>query len=152
MNYDAWFDYLRLLENDGEPDQVRETYERAISNVPPIQVSYHSYQLIMCRLEKQKHSITNSVDLLTSHDSTSNEFHFLLVFRKSVIGVAISTCGSTMPSTRSWSCMSPTGHAWSTKQHSNYCQAKNSPSQKYGSSSHSLKSDRETSRAQEKYW
>nr|CAG4643749.1 EOG090X01R1 [Lepidurus arcticus] len=35
-NYDAWFDYLRLMEADGEPDTVRELYERAISNIPPI--------------------------------------------------------------------------------------------------------------------
>ncbi|XP_077286447.1 pre-mRNA splicing factor crn [Arctopsyche grandis] len=34
-NYDAWFDYLRLVENDGNLDDIRETYERAISNVPP---------------------------------------------------------------------------------------------------------------------
>ena len=37
-NYDAWFDYLRLLENEGLPESVRETYERAIGNVPPAQV------------------------------------------------------------------------------------------------------------------
>ncbi|XP_065345584.1 crooked neck-like protein 1 [Cloeon dipterum] len=34
-NYDAWFDYLRLVESEGNPDTIRETYERAISNVPP---------------------------------------------------------------------------------------------------------------------
>lgn len=38
MNYDAWFDYLRLLESDENLEQVRETYERAIANIPPIQV------------------------------------------------------------------------------------------------------------------
>ena len=37
-NYDAWFDYLRLMENEGEVDQTREVYERAIANVPPSQV------------------------------------------------------------------------------------------------------------------
>ncbi|RUS80280.1 hypothetical protein EGW08_011964 [Elysia chlorotica] len=41
MNYDAWFDYLRLLESDGNLEQVRDTYERAISNVPPSQVKRH---------------------------------------------------------------------------------------------------------------
>ncbi|XP_046692236.1 crooked neck-like protein 1 [Silurus meridionalis] len=35
-NYDAWFDYLRLLESDADVDTVREGYERAIANVPPI--------------------------------------------------------------------------------------------------------------------
>ncbi|KAI4467756.1 pre-mrna splicing factor [Holotrichia oblita] len=34
-NYDAWFDYLRLIENEGNIEMVRETYERAIANVPP---------------------------------------------------------------------------------------------------------------------
>uniref|UniRef100_A0A6M2DU41 Putative cell cycle control protein crooked neck n=1 Tax=Xenopsylla cheopis TaxID=163159 RepID=A0A6M2DU41_XENCH len=34
-NYDAWFDYLRLVENEGNVDVIRETYERAIANVPP---------------------------------------------------------------------------------------------------------------------
>lgn len=39
MNYDAWFDYLRLLESDGNMEQIRDTYERAIANIPPSQVS-----------------------------------------------------------------------------------------------------------------
>ncbi|XP_046749660.1 protein crooked neck [Diprion similis] len=34
-NYDAWFDYLRLVESETDIDLVRETYERAIANVPP---------------------------------------------------------------------------------------------------------------------
>lgn len=34
-NYDAWFDFLRLVENEGQVEVVRETYERAIANVPP---------------------------------------------------------------------------------------------------------------------
>lgn len=34
-NYDAWFDFLRLVENEGNTDMIRETYERAIANVPP---------------------------------------------------------------------------------------------------------------------
>jgi crooked neck len=35
MNYDAWFDYLRLVESEGNVEVIRETYERAIANVPP---------------------------------------------------------------------------------------------------------------------
>ena len=35
MNYDAWFDYVRLVETEGDQDVIRETYERAIANVPP---------------------------------------------------------------------------------------------------------------------
>ncbi|NXB91830.1 CRNL1 protein, partial [Vidua chalybeata] len=40
-NYDAWFDYLRLVESDTETETVREVYERAIANVPPIQEKRH---------------------------------------------------------------------------------------------------------------
>lgn len=40
-NYDAWFDYLRLLESDADADAVREVYERAIANVPPTHEKRH---------------------------------------------------------------------------------------------------------------
>ena len=26
-NYDAWFDYLRLMESEADPDTVREVYD-----------------------------------------------------------------------------------------------------------------------------
>lgn len=35
LNYDSWFDYIRLEESVGNKDMVREVYERAIANVPP---------------------------------------------------------------------------------------------------------------------
>ncbi|KAJ0255193.1 Crooked neck protein [Hirschfeldia incana] len=35
LNYDSWFDYVRLEETVGNKDRVREIYERAIANVPP---------------------------------------------------------------------------------------------------------------------
>ncbi|KAJ8309533.1 hypothetical protein KUTeg_014407 [Tegillarca granosa] len=41
LNYDAWFDYLRLLEDDQNIEQVRDTYERAIANIPPSQEKRH---------------------------------------------------------------------------------------------------------------
>ena len=37
-NYDAWFDYLRLMESEGDHEVVRELYERAIANIPPSRV------------------------------------------------------------------------------------------------------------------
>lgn len=37
-NYDAWFDYLRLVESEANWDDIRDTYERAIANVPPTKV------------------------------------------------------------------------------------------------------------------
>lgn len=40
-NYDAWFDYLRLVECDADPETVQEVYERAIANTPPIQEKRH---------------------------------------------------------------------------------------------------------------
>ncbi|KAJ0238278.1 HAT (Half-A-TPR) repeat-containing protein [Hirschfeldia incana] len=38
LNYDAWFDYIRLEEVEasvGDKERIREVYERAIANVPP---------------------------------------------------------------------------------------------------------------------
>ncbi|KAI3792591.1 hypothetical protein L2E82_06474 [Cichorium intybus] len=35
LNYDSWFDYIRLEESVGVKERVREIYERAIANVPP---------------------------------------------------------------------------------------------------------------------
>lgn len=46
-NYDAWFDYLRLVESEGNADIIRETYERAIANVPPTKVCRYSYTKIL---------------------------------------------------------------------------------------------------------
>ncbi|KAL3498965.1 hypothetical protein ACH5RR_041697 [Cinchona calisaya] len=37
LNYDAWFDYIRLEESVGIKDRVRDVYERAIANLPPAQ-------------------------------------------------------------------------------------------------------------------
>ncbi|KAK9715749.1 hypothetical protein RND81_06G187000 [Saponaria officinalis] len=34
LNYDNWFDYIRLEESVGIKERVREAYERAIANVP----------------------------------------------------------------------------------------------------------------------
>lgn len=33
-DYDCWFDYIRLMENEGDIDKTREVYERAVANVP----------------------------------------------------------------------------------------------------------------------
>ncbi|KAI9898961.1 hypothetical protein N3K66_005422 [Trichothecium roseum] len=40
-NYDTWFDYAGLEEESGNPDRVREVYERAVANVPPSQEKRH---------------------------------------------------------------------------------------------------------------
>ncbi|KAF5835195.1 crooked neck-like protein 1-like protein [Dunaliella salina] len=35
LNYDNWFDYIKLEEDAGDVDRVREVYERAVANLPP---------------------------------------------------------------------------------------------------------------------
>jgi crooked neck len=35
-DYDVWFDYIRLEESEKDADKIREVYERAIANVPPV--------------------------------------------------------------------------------------------------------------------
>ena len=37
QNYDLWFDYIRLEENYGDQERIREVFERAIAQVPPVQ-------------------------------------------------------------------------------------------------------------------
>jgi crooked neck len=40
-NYDIWFDFARLEELSGDPDRVRDIYERAIAQIPPSQEKRH---------------------------------------------------------------------------------------------------------------
>jgi crooked neck len=40
-NYDAWIDFARLEESVGNSDRVRDTYERAIAQIPPTQEKRH---------------------------------------------------------------------------------------------------------------
>jgi len=35
-NYDTWFDYVRLEEASGDVARIREVYERAVANKPPV--------------------------------------------------------------------------------------------------------------------
>mmetsp|Transcript_49827 Transcript_49827/g.115697 ORF Transcript_49827/g.115697 Transcript_49827/m.115697 type:complete len:679 (-) Transcript_49827:63-2099(-) len=35
-NYDVWFDYCRLEESCGDVGRIREVYERAVANKPPV--------------------------------------------------------------------------------------------------------------------
>jgi hypothetical protein len=42
MDYDKWFDYLPLLESEGDFAIIREAYEKAISQIPSIQVCISS--------------------------------------------------------------------------------------------------------------
>ncbi|KAK2073645.1 hypothetical protein P8C59_007912 [Phyllachora maydis] len=40
-NYDTWLDYARLEESGGDFERVRETYEKAIAQVPPTKEKRH---------------------------------------------------------------------------------------------------------------
>lgn len=41
LNYDLWFDYIRLEESSGNKERIRDVYERAISNIPPGMAKRH---------------------------------------------------------------------------------------------------------------
>lgn len=41
LNYDAWFDYVKLEESLSGPDVVRGVYERAVENIPPLATKLH---------------------------------------------------------------------------------------------------------------
>ncbi|XKL64727.1 hypothetical protein PGB90_004813 [Kerria lacca] len=41
MNYDAWFDYIAIVESEGNVDIIRDIYERAIANIPPSKDKQH---------------------------------------------------------------------------------------------------------------
>ncbi|KAG7598612.1 Tetratricopeptide-like helical domain superfamily [Arabidopsis suecica] len=45
LNYDSWFDNIRLEETLGNKDRIRDLYERAIANVPPAEEKryWHRY-------------------------------------------------------------------------------------------------------------
>lgn len=36
LNYDTWFDFVRLEEQGGDRDRIREVYERAVAQLPPV--------------------------------------------------------------------------------------------------------------------
>lgn len=40
-NYDIWVDFARLEETAGDPERVRDIYERAIAQIPPSQEKRH---------------------------------------------------------------------------------------------------------------
>jgi crooked neck len=38
FDYDTWFDLVRLVENEENLDEIRDTYEQAIAQIPPLAV------------------------------------------------------------------------------------------------------------------
>ncbi|GMS80441.1 hypothetical protein PENTCL1PPCAC_2616 [Pristionchus entomophagus] len=115
-NYDAWFDYLRLLENEQCPqEQVEDTYERAISNVPPqpekrlwrryiyLWINYAVYEELVAKdIEKTRMVYKACLDIMPNKIFTFAKVwvmfahfeirqHDLAAARK-VLGVAIGKC------------------------------------------------------------
>lgn len=42
LDYDSWFDYIRMMENEEAPrEEVEELYERAIAHIPPHEEKRH---------------------------------------------------------------------------------------------------------------
>ena len=48
LNYDNWFDYLKLLMNENaNVEELRDTFERAIANIPPYMVKFVKKKTIL---------------------------------------------------------------------------------------------------------
>lgn len=48
LDYDGWFEYAKLEEENGNPAAVRDVYERAVSNLPPSKEKDHWYAEQKC--------------------------------------------------------------------------------------------------------
>ncbi|KAK2376952.1 crooked neck protein [Trifolium repens] len=84
LNYDSWFDYIKLEESVGNKERIREVYERAIANVPPAEEKrywqryiYLFIGLFVCNLGSIMHStkslmpkIWSELELCTGNVST----------------------------------------------------------------------------------
>lgn len=50
LDYDTWFDYIRLLENEEDAEQIRDAYEKAIAQIPPIEVIIYLNYIIFIKM------------------------------------------------------------------------------------------------------
>ncbi|EDW78259.1 uncharacterized protein Dwil_GK16333 [Drosophila willistoni] len=114
-NYDAWFDYLRLIEAEGDADQIRETYERAIANVPPaneknfwrryiyLWINYALYEELEAEdLERTRQIYKTCLDLIPHKQFTFSKIWLLyaqfeirskqLQLARKTLGMAIGMC------------------------------------------------------------
>ncbi|CAH8498826.1 unnamed protein product [Heterobilharzia americana] len=62
-NYDVWFDYVRLMEEEGSVEQTREIYERAIANVPPIKEKRYWRRYIYLWLNYALYEELSAIDI-----------------------------------------------------------------------------------------
>eukprot|EP00057_Strongylocentrotus_purpuratus_P011966 XP_011666440.1 PREDICTED: crooked neck-like protein 1 isoform X3 [Strongylocentrotus purpuratus] len=114
-NYDAWFDYLRLMETDGDIETVRDLYERAIANIPPAQekrlwrrymylwINYATYEELEVRdMEKTREVYKACLDLIPHKKFTFAKMWVLMAQfevrqkelqkARRVMGTAIGKC------------------------------------------------------------
>ncbi|OAD56338.1 Protein crooked neck [Eufriesea mexicana] len=95
-NYDAWFDYLRLVESEGNVEVIRETYERAIVNVPPTK-ELDTEDIERCRqvyracleLIPHKHFTFSKIWLLYAYFEIRQKN---LTAARKTLGMALGTC------------------------------------------------------------
>lgn len=114
-NYDSWFDYIRLLENEADVDIIRDTYERAVANVPPSQdknfwrryiylwINYALYEeLEMADLERTRQIYKTCLDLIPHKIFTFSKIWLMfaqfeircdnLTQARKILGSAIGIC------------------------------------------------------------
>ena len=89
LNYDVWFDYIRLEEAEGEVDRARELFERAIAQVTNVLLF-----LMRARLSLQPDCGVVGCALTVLPRSHP--------VPKSARGGATCFCGSSTPCSRSW--------------------------------------------------
>ncbi|CAJ0586285.1 unnamed protein product, partial [Mesorhabditis spiculigera] len=116
FNFDAWFDYLRLLESEGaDRETIEDTYERAISNVPPsnekrhwrryiyLWIYYALYEELTCHDNEKTRMIYKAcLDVIPHKQFTFSKIwiHYAqfeirqkdLKMARKILGVAIGKC------------------------------------------------------------
>nr|GEU92598.1 crooked neck-like protein 1 [Tanacetum cinerariifolium] len=82
LDYDSWFDYIKLEESVGNKQMIREIYERAIANVPPAEekrywqryiylwINYSLYEEICAQDISRTRDVYNKCLKLLPHKSS----------------------------------------------------------------------------------
>ncbi|KJH49639.1 HAT repeat protein [Dictyocaulus viviparus] len=115
-NYDAWFDYLRLLENEEcAREEVEDLYERAIANIPPnhekrywrryiyLWINYALYEeLTVHDIEKTRQVYKACLDIIPHKKFTFAKIWIMLAHfeirqmdltaARKILGVSIGKC------------------------------------------------------------
>lgn len=116
MAYDLWFDYIKLEESEGITDRIRETYERAIANVPPstekkhwrryifFWINYSVFEENIGEIERARQIYTKTLEVIPNkHFSFAKVWILYSHFElrqldidkaRKILGTAIGKCGS----------------------------------------------------------